>query len=199
MNSQIPRNNISSPQNISIPYSRRLLTAGAAATIAGVLSFAGITHAQESQPPQTAAQQEKHGEKHFRHGPMNPAHAEKRIEHRINRLLADTDVTPEQKAKIIAIARAASSDLRPLREKSRAAHKENARLLTQASIDRNAIEKVRQTEQQLADQKSRRTTQALADAAEVLTPAQRLKVAEKFNKRHGHHFGHKSKMDAATR
>ena len=64
------------------------------------------------------------------------------------------------------------------------------KLLAQATLDRNAIEQVRQTQQQLADQRSRRMTQAFADAAEVLTPAQRVKAAEERGKR-GHGFGHK--------
>jgi Spy/CpxP family protein refolding chaperone len=197
MNNQIPRNNISLSQAASVPYSRRLLNAGVAATLASVLCFVGVTHAQ-GQPEQQAAPQH---EQHFRHGhrPMDSAHAEKRIEHRIDRMLTSVAATPEQKSKVLAIAKAAFDDLRPLREQSRAAHKENLKLLTQATIDRNAIEKVRVQEQQLADQRSRRITQAFEDAAEVLTPAQRVKLAEHMGKHHGHRFGHGPKKDEAAK
>jgi uncharacterized membrane protein len=72
------------------------------------------------------------------------------------------------------------------------------KLLAQPTIDRNALERVRQTEQQLADQRSRRVTQAFADAADVLTPAQRTVAAEKLAKHHGHrgfHHGHRGHHD----
>jgi Spy/CpxP family protein refolding chaperone len=161
---------------------RRALTATTAAMLAGLFTIAGTTHAQEKtgSAPAVSSQTEQ-----ARHHRMDPA---KRFDRMINRLVPDA--TPEQKTKLQAIAKSAFEDLRPLREKSRAAHAESMKLLAQPTIDRAALERVRQTQQQLADQRSRRMTQAFADAAEVLTPAQRAVATEKLAKREGHHGFH---------
>ncbi|HWT72393.1 MAG TPA: periplasmic heavy metal sensor [Oxalicibacterium sp.] len=166
---------------------RRAMTAGAAAVMAGLLSFSGISQAQEQAPATQApaTQMSKHQGEHRK---MDPAKAAKRFDRMVNRLVPDA--TPEQKTKLQAIAKSAFEDLRPLREKSRAAHAESMKLLAQPTIDRAALERVRQTEQQLADQRSRRITQAFADAAEVLTPAQRTVAAEKLAKHRGHRGFH---------
>jgi len=178
-----------SAQTLSTSLRRRALTTSAAAVMAGLLSFAGVTQAQEkaADTPVPTAQAE-HGKHRGEHHKMDPAKAAKRFDRMVKRLVPDA--TPEQKTKLSAIAKSAFEDLRPLREKSRAAHAESMKLLAQPTIDRNALERVRQTEQQLADQRSRRVTQAFADAAEVLTPAQRTVAAEKLAKHHGHRGFH---------
>jgi Spy/CpxP family protein refolding chaperone len=188
MNSPSPRNEQLIAQDTARSRSRRLMIAGASAVLVSALSFAGVSDAQEAQAPQKVRQ-----ERHGHHGKMNPEQAEKRVERMLNRLVPDA--TPEQKTKLIAIAKAAFNDLHPLREKSREAHAQGMRLLAQPDIDRNALEQVRQTEQTLADQRSRRVTQAFADAAEVLTPAQRVAAAEKMAKHHGHHGFHRDHRD----
>lgn len=118
------------------------------------------------------------------HGQLDPATAAQRAERMIGRLVPDA--TPEQKSKISAIAKAAMTDLQPLREKRRAARAETMKLLSQPTVDRAALEKIRASEMQLADQMSQRMTRMLADTAEVLTPQQRAKAAEHFGKRKGH-------------
>lgn len=167
---------------------RRMILAGATATLFGTLSLAGVSHAEEPKTPQTASQQQ-HAGKHAR---MTPEQAEKRTERMINRLLPDG--TPEQKAKLATIAKAAFSELHPLNQKIRAARAENMKLLSQPTIDRNALEQARQAQQQLSDQRSRLITKAYADAAEVLTPAQRVEVAKQLAKKR-HHFGHGHRHD----
>jgi protein CpxP len=169
-------------QTVRSSLRRRALTATTAAMLAGLFTIAGTTHAQEKTGSAPAVSSQTEQAKHHR---MDPA---KRFDRMINRLVPDA--TPEQKTKLQAIAKSAFEDLRPLREKSRAAHAESMKLLAQPTIDRAALERVRQTQQQLADQRSRRMTQAFADAAEVLTPAQRTVAAEKLAKREGHHGFH---------
>lgn len=180
MNKQIQNTESSSVKSTRLTSRLLMVTAGAA--LVSALSIAGVSYAQEAQAPQKT-QQEGHGH----HGKMNPEHAEKRVTRMLSHLVPDA--TAEQKTKLTAIAKAAFSDLQPLREKSREAHAQGMKLLAQPSIDRNALEQVRQTEQKLAEQRSRRMTQAFADAAEVLTPAQRVKAAEQIGKR-GHGFAH---------
>lgn len=168
---------------------RRALSATGIAVMAGLMSIAGASHAQEKAGSAPVAGKQTEQVRHHR---MDPA---KRFDRMIHRLVPDA--TPEQKAKLQAIAKSAFEDLKPLREKSRAAHAESMKLLAQPNIDRAALERVRQTEQQLNDQRSRRITQAFADAAEVLTPAQRAAAAEKLAKHQGHrgfrghHGGHR--------
>ncbi|RBA24956.1 Spy/CpxP family protein refolding chaperone [Herminiimonas fonticola] len=182
MNKQIPSKKSALVKSSSRGRRMIMITAGAA--LVSALSIVGVSYAQEGQAPQTAQ-----AERHFGpHGKMDPAHAEKRMQHMLKRLVPDA--TAEQKTKLNAIAKAAFNDLRPIQEKNREARAQGVKLLAQPTIDRNALEQVRLTQQQLADQRSRRVTQAFADAAEVLTPAQRVKAAEEIGKR-GHGFGHR--------
>jgi Spy/CpxP family protein refolding chaperone len=127
-----------------------------------------------------------HGER----GAMTPERSAKRIDRMIERLLSDG--TPEQKAKVRTLANAAAKDLMPLRQQRRDAHRQGMTLLAQPSIDRAALEQVRATEMQLVDQTSRRMTSALADVSEVLTPAQRVRIAAHFAQRGKHHGGHRT-------
>lgn len=119
------------------------------------------------------------------------------IERRIDGLIKMINGTPEQKAKLVALAQAAMADVKPMREQMRAARRKGMELLSAASIDRPQIEKLRSEQVQLMDALSRRMSQQMADAAEVLTPAQRSQLAQKMAERMkahgegrgGHHGG----------
>ena len=124
----------------------------------------------------------------------NPqAMAERRVDH----LIKLVNGTPEQKTKLLALAQAAMADMKPMREQLMAARKRGMELLTAASIDRGAIDKMRGESVQLMDGLSRRMSAHMMDAAEVLTPAQRTIVADKMKQRgerggqrgHGGGFG----------
>jgi periplasmic protein CpxP/Spy len=121
----------------------------------------------------------------------NPqAMAERRVDH----LIKLVNGTPEQKTKLLALAQAAMTDMKPLREQLMAARKRGMELLAAASIDRGAIDKLRGESVQLMDGLSRRMSAHMMDAADVLTPAQRVIVADKMKQRGegrgGHHGGH---------
>jgi periplasmic protein CpxP/Spy len=120
------------------------------------------------------------------------------IERRIDDLIKMVNGTPEQKTKLVALAQAAVAEMKPMREQLIAARRRGMELLSAASIDRPAIEKLRTEQVQLMDALSRRMSQQMMDAAEVLTPAQRSQVAEKMKSRgegrgsrggHGRHGG----------
>ena len=114
----------------------------------------------------------------------------RRMEWRIGRLVNDVGGTPQQKDRLVAIATAAFSELKPLREQARAARRRGLELLAAPAIDRAALEQTRVAQMQAADARSRRTVQALADAAEVLTPDQRAKAAAHLQRRmEGHRRG----------
>jgi periplasmic protein CpxP/Spy len=118
---------------------------------------------------------------------LDPEEMSRRLEWRISRLIKDVGGTPEQKNQLVAIWTAALADLRPLREQRRQARRAGLELLAATVIDRRALEQQRVTQMQLADARSKRMVQAMADAAEVLTPEQRLKVAERMKRRMERH------------
>lgn len=160
---------------------RRWWIAGTAATaiaaLGATLAWQGQAHA--------------HGMgRGFMHGPMgsmDPQAMEQRVEAMVQWMLADVDATPEQRARISAIAKGAVNDLAPLRAKHREARRTTLQLLAAPSIDRAQIERVRVEQMQLAETAARRMTQALIDAAEVLTPEQRAKLAQRWEQRRQRH------------
>jgi len=118
---------------------------------------------------------------------LDPAQLDERLDRMLKHLYVEIDATDAQKAKLGPIVKDAVRDLRPLRAKMRAARKQAIELLTQDTVDRAAIEKLRAEQMQAAEQASKRITRALADAAEVLTPAQRKQLAERFSRRWRRH------------
>jgi Spy/CpxP family protein refolding chaperone len=119
----------------------------------------------------------------MRHGGMDPAERARRMEARIDHLMQALGGTPEQKAQLLAIQRAAMADLQPLRDQVRESRRQGMALLAAPTIDRAALERLRATRMQAEDARSRRIVQAMADAAEVLTPEQRTKAAEQLQRR----------------
>src|SRR6266436_1456084 len=111
-------------------------------------------------------------------GPLSPAQMDDRIDRMTKHMAIELDATADQQVKIANIAKAAVTDLRPLREKAHAARAQAVELLTAPTIDRSAIERLRAEQIGLAETASKRIAQALADAADVLSPEQRRKVAE---------------------
>ena len=160
---------------------------GIATLFGGLASGAGLS----------AFAQGRHGEGHhhrFMDQPMDPAKMDQRIEHMVRHLGVNIGATPDQTGKLVTIAKSAAGDLRPLRENAREARKQGIELLAAPSIDRGAIERLRAAQIQAADGASRRLTHALADIAEVLTPEQRVKLKQRFEKRFKrrrgmHHWG----------
>jgi len=123
-------------------------------------------------------------------GPIDPAQMEARVDRMLKHMYIDIDATEEQKRKIDPIVKGAAKDLIPLRQQIRAARKQAMELFTKETIDRAAIEKLREGQIQLAAQASKRFTQALTDVAEVLTPEQRKQLAERMGRFGGWHGRH---------
>ena len=101
----------------------------------------------------------------------------------IDRVLGNVNATPEQKQKVTLIAQGAISEMRPLREQRRAAQAQLATLLKAETIDRAAIDKLRLEQLAAAETVTKRMGQAIAEAAEVLTPAQRQQLVERWENR----------------
>lgn len=107
------------------------------------------------------------------HGSMDP---ERMLKH----LYVEIDATAEQQQRLDPIVRQALQELAPLRQNLHAARGEALKLLAQERVDASALEALRVRQIQLADQASRTVTRALVDAAEVLEPAQRRRLAAHF-------------------
>ena len=104
-------------------------------------------------------------------------------ERMINFALTSVGATSEQKLKITEIAQSAMNDLRPLRDRRHTMGLKLAILLKADSVDRAAIEKLRADEFAAFEAGSKRAAQAISDAADVLTPAQRQQLVERWENR----------------
>jgi Spy/CpxP family protein refolding chaperone len=114
-----------------------------------------------------------------------------RADRAVRHVAIEIDATAEQQEKLRAIVRDAVKDLLPYREKVMAARTAARDLLTRDTVDRAAIEKFRTDMLATHDAVSRRLTQAVADAAEVLTPEQRRKIADMVAAHHARWGGHR--------
>lgn len=126
-----------------------------------------------------------------RHGP-GAAHTARGMEHRIDGIIKLVDGTPEQKARLLALSQAALADMQPLRAQQQALRAQGIQLLAEPNIDRRKLEALRVQQMALHDSMGKRRVQHLTDAAEVLTPAQRSKLAERMQRQGG--MGHGERM-----
>ena len=116
---------------------------------------------------------------------MSPEAAKEHLQVAAKWALRDVDASEAQQERVTAIATGAVDDLFLLRDR----HLENKPAfhaqLGGATVDRAALEKIRESEMALADEASKRLVRAVADMAEVLTPEQRQALMEKHSRRHG--------------
>jgi protein CpxP len=129
----------------------------------------------------------KSGGWHHWRADMSPEELADRIELRVRYGLKDVDATAEQRARITTILQAAASDVHALAGAHESTHRQLHDIFVADTIDLARLEAVRVEGLGLADQASKRILQALADAAQVLTPEQRAKLAEKMEERHHWH------------
>lgn len=171
----------SNTQTKSTNNARRWTIAGlAAATIAAIGTAAAWNPAHSH---------ERGGWGRGMHGPMDPEAMGKRIDGMVQWMLADVNASDEQRTRIAGIAKAAATELAPLRQRHAEARRQSIKLLTAPTIDRAQIEQLRVEQMQLGDTVTRRMSQALIDAAEVLTQEQRAQLATKWENRRQRRHG----------
>lgn len=117
---------------------------------------------------------------------LDPAKLDEHLDRMLKHLYVEVDATDAQKQRLGPIVKAATRDLLPMRDQMRDARRQAVTLLSQPNIDRVALESLRASQLQLAEQASKHVTQALADVADVLTPEQRKQLAERMGRWHGH-------------
>jgi periplasmic protein CpxP/Spy len=118
---------------------------------------------------------------HRMHGPVSAEDAKQHAAHMVERFSRRIDATPEQKQKLTAIAQGLATDMQPMHQRMQEVRKRGIQLLRQPTVDRAAVEAFRAEQIAAADAASKRLTQALTDAAEVLTPEQRAKIADRWD------------------
>ncbi len=113
------------------------------------------------------------------HGAMHGGgHAEMHamMARHLDKMLTAVDATPDQKSRIMTILGGAMKSMGGAHEKMHDGLKQFHALLSAPTVDRGALESVRASEIAEVDAGSKTLVAAMADAAEVLTPAQRVKL-----------------------
>jgi protein CpxP len=128
------------------------------------------------------------------HGHHGGAHAGGMKMH--GRALQSVGATSEQQSRIHDIMKAARDDVRKLHEGAGDLRAQGAQLLAAPTIDARAVEALRVKRLALHDAVSKRMTQAMLDAAAVLTPEQRAKLAEQMGKRRDLMERHRRERDS---
>lgn len=101
----------------------------------------------------------------------------------LEHMLDLVNATDSQRSQIEAIFKAARQDLSGQRDAGMKLHQQMATLYTATNIDAAAIEATRVQISAQHEAASKRLSQASIDAARVLTPEQRVKIAEVMKKR----------------
>jgi Spy/CpxP family protein refolding chaperone len=151
-----------------------------AGLIAAGLTGAAVTTAFSQGPGFGHGLMSVHWHGHFMGGPLDPAQIEDRADRMVRHVAIEIDATTDQQDKLRAVVKNAVKDLVPMRDKAQAARARARDLLTQQTIDRAEIERFRTEQVALADAFSKRVGQAIGDAAEILTPEQRRKLADRL-------------------
>jgi Spy/CpxP family protein refolding chaperone len=111
------------------------------------------------------------------------------VDHFLDRALDRLDATDEQGTAIRAIIMSSIDDLHGARGEFQSSHEEFRDLLMADTIDRAALEQLRLDTLSRTDKITRILTNNLTDVIEQLTPEQRRKLEERFEKHKGR-LGH---------
>lgn len=103
-------------------------------------------------------------------------------EKKIDFMLYQLDATPEQRERVKGIMSSAFEDVKTIRENEQNGREAFVAALSKPTLDRQELESLRKSQLEVFDRMSERMVQAMADAAEILTPEQRAKLAEMAEK-----------------
>jgi Spy/CpxP family protein refolding chaperone len=119
----------------------------------------------------------------------DPAAIEKRIEHRLDHVLDELDANDAQRTRAREIVARHAPDLRSLRDHRDSLHAELETLWGGESLDGTALRGVVDRRLEEAREAGYKVADAVAEFHAVFSPAQREKLAELAERRHGHREG----------
>jgi Spy/CpxP family protein refolding chaperone len=99
-------------------------------------------------------------------------------------VLSRVEATDDQKDRAKRILLDAYDELQPLIQEHRLQHDAIVEEVTKTDLDRDAVERLRKAQVDLIDRASREISESLLDIAEILTPEQRIELAEMARKLH---------------
>jgi periplasmic protein CpxP/Spy len=105
------------------------------------------------------------------------------IDRGVDRFLKGVDATEAQRTQVKQIVRTAAADLKPIRETQRGLRSQSLQLFTAPVVDARAVEATRVQMAAQHEQASKRISQAMLDISAVLTPEQRVKLAQQVQQR----------------
>ncbi len=120
--------------------------------------------------------------RHRHEGARTPEEFRARFDKMTQRALAKVDATEDQKARIKPIADELATALYGFREEHRAIRDRFVKAFEAEKVDPEEVAKIREDALALADHASRKVTDAIVKASAVLSPEQRRKLAERWNK-----------------
>lgn len=150
-------------------WGRRWMLAGALLVTAGIAGLTGVAVAGGGQMLHGMHGMAGHGNMMA----ADPAAMDAHFDQMIATMLPDG--TPEQKARLKTIAKGVHADLGAAHAQFGQAHQRLHDILLQPVVDRAALETLRVEQLHQMDVVSKRIVTALADAAEVMTPEQRVR------------------------
>lgn len=115
-------------------------------------------------------------------GPMGGGRPQAMMGGHMEHMLEMVDASDAQRGQIKQIMDAARQDLKSQRAGAQQLHEQRMSLLAAPNIDTAAVEALRQQMSAQHEQASKRMSQAMVDAARVLTPEQRQKMAARMKK-----------------
>ena len=124
------------------------------------------------------------------HGEHNPAEGAERINYKVGWVMDRIDATDEQKAEVAGIVEGAAQSLIPQFVDHRGHKAELMAALTGDVVDRAQLEALRQSHLDLAESVSAELVDVAVDIANVLTPEQRVELAEYIKAHRARHHGH---------
>ena len=121
-----------------------------------------------------------------KHGMRDPGVMKERADFMVEYTLSRIDATEEQRTQVKSVVKSAIEDLLPLRDEHQNNRKQMIEALINPDVDRAELDRIRSAEMDLVERGSQRIVSALADAAEALTPEQRVKLAQMAERWTGH-------------
>jgi len=122
------------------------------------------------------------GHGHF--AKMSPEACQDRVDFAAEWVLRKVDATPEQTEKVKGILGDTAKDLCAMAERHRRNHDALLNEFTKPVVDREAVERIRKSGMQMADEATIRIMNALTDASDVLTQEQRKELVELIHAMH---------------